>query len=128
MVCAHTIRRASDHRRSDLQSEAGASTTQPVILSGPRRGESIGLEWPDIDLNAGTATIERQRISVIGKVIEDTPKSDAGGRVVALDRGCIDVLRAHRVQQRKDRLVWGEAWVDLGKVFTREDGSALDPE
>lgn len=95
---------------------------------GPRRGESIGLEWPDIDLNAGTATIERQRIAVIGKVIEDTPKSDAGGRVVALDRGCIEVLKAHRTQQRKDRLVWGEAWVDSGKVFTREDGSALDPE
>lgn len=95
---------------------------------GPRRGESIGLEWPDIDLNAGTATIERQRIAVIGKVIEDTPKSDAGGRVVALDRGCIEVLKAHRTQQRKDRLVWGEAWVNSGKVFTREDGSALDPE
>ncbi len=27
-----------------------------------------------------------------------------------------------------DRLVWGEAWVGSGKVFTREDGSALDPE
>ena len=61
---------------------------------GPRRGESIGLEWPDIDLNAGTATIERQRIAVIGKVIEDTPKSDAGGRTVALGRDLIEVLKA----------------------------------
>lgn len=96
---------------------------------GLRRGESCGLEWHDLDLEkAGTATIERQRISVDGKIIEDAPKSDAGGRVVALGKDGVAVLKAHRLAQKKEKLAWGKAWTDSGKVFTREDGLALDPD
>lgn len=96
---------------------------------GPRRGEACGLEWPDLTLRAKrpTATIERQRISVDGVIMEDTPKSDAGGRVIALGTGGVGVLKAHRVAQKKEKLAWGEAWTDSGKVFTREDGEPLDP-
>jgi integrase len=38
------------------------------------------------------------------------------------------VLRAWRKQQTAKRLEWGEAWVDSGRVFTKEDGSRLRPE
>jgi integrase len=65
---------------------------------------------------------------MIGSTQEDTPKSDAGERTIALDAGTVDSLRAHRQQQRKDRMAAGTAWVNSGKVFTAEDGSALNPE
>jgi len=55
------------------------------------------------------------------------PKSDAGNRDVALDAATVAVLRAHRKRQREDRLAWGSAWVESGRVFTREDGSELHP-
>jgi integrase len=93
-----------------------------------RRGEACGLEWHDIDANAGTVTIERQRISVDGQIIEDTPKSDAGGRVIALDAGTTDVFKAHRLAQKKERLACGSSWVNSGKVFTQDDGEALNPD
>lgn len=32
------------------------------------------------------------------------------------------------MRQNKDRLKWGAAWVDTGKVFTEEDGSWPYPE
>ena len=60
---------------------------------------------------------------------ERTTKTDAGqDRVVYLDAGTLDVLKAWRRQQLTERLAWGPAWVDTGHVFTREDGQPLHPE
>lgn len=97
---------------------------------GPRRGEACGLEWLDCAMKATppSATIERQRIVVEGEIIEDTPKSDAGQRVIPLGADGVELLKAHRLEQKKEKLSWGEAWVESGKVFTREDGSPLNPD
>jgi len=95
---------------------------------GLRRGEACGLEWPEVDLAGGTIAIVRQRISIGGVVHEDTPKSDAGERTIALDGDTVTALRAHRKQQLADRMATGSAWVESGKVFTGQDGRPLDPE
>jgi integrase len=95
---------------------------------GTRRGEACGLEWHDFNKKSKTVTIERQRVNVDGVIIEDTPKSEAGGRVIALDEGTVDAFAAHRKRQIEERLAWGEAWVDSGKVFTQENGEPLNPE
>jgi len=36
-------------------------------------------------------------------------------------------LRSRRTRQLAERLAWGEGWTDTGLVFTREDGSLIDP-
>ena len=59
--------------------------------------------------------------------LQDKPNLDAGDREIALDAGTVAALRAHRRRQIAYRLQWGSAWVDSGKVFTREDGSVLHP-
>jgi hypothetical protein len=69
----------------------------------------------------------RLRSALLSALREDKPKSDAGDREVALDAGTVAALRAHRRRQIASRLQWGPAWVDSGKVFTREDGSVLHP-
>jgi hypothetical protein len=56
------------------------------------------------------------------------PKSEAGERTISLDSHTVAVLRAHRRAQTEARLAWGAAWVDSGLVFTKEDGSALNPD
>ena len=60
-------------------------------------------------------------------VYEDDPKTDAGARTIALDSETVAVLEAHRERQRTAREEWGAAWVETGRVFTREDGSWLHP-
>ncbi len=40
----------------------------------------------------------------------------------------IEVLRAQKARQAKERKKAGAAWQDTGKVFTKEDGSWLHPE
>ncbi|MFF7869132.1 hypothetical protein ACFZCT_22080 [Streptomyces qaidamensis] len=60
-------------------------------------------------------------------VYEDDPKTDAGARTIALDSDTVEVLRRHRAQQDADREKWETAWVETGRVFTRENGELLHP-
>jgi integrase len=97
-----------------------------VAFRGPRRAEVAGLPWTDTDLDdSETLTIRETRPD---DEYDDT-KSEAGERTVSLDRMTLAVLRRWRTHQREERLSAGpEIWVDSGRVFTREDGSALRPE
>lgn len=82
-----------------------------VTHRGLRRGETCGLEWSDCALSAEfpTATISRQIVRVGPDLVEDTPKSDAGEREVALGHEGAMVLKAHKARQNRERLEWGEA-------------------
>ncbi len=92
-----------------------------------RRGEAAAVEWEDVDLDGAAVVVRRQRVQVGWEPIEDDPKSEAGERTVPLDAGTVAALRAHRRAQLADRLAWGPAWVDSGKVFIRENGEPLHP-
>lgn len=98
-----------------------------VAHRGLRRGEACGVEWQDIDLGTGMLTVCRQLVQDGWDVVETKPKSEAGNRSVALDAGTVAALQAHRRAQMEDRLAWGPAWGETGKVFVREDGSTLHP-
>jgi len=98
-----------------------------IAHRGLRRGEACGVAWSDVDLDAGTLRVRRQLTQLGWEVVEDDPKSDAGRRTVALDAGTVAALRTWRRAQLDERAMWGSAWTDSGRVFTREDGSDLHP-
>ncbi|GAA5132467.1 tyrosine-type recombinase/integrase [Pseudonocardia adelaidensis] len=98
-----------------------------IAHRGLRRGEACGVEWSDVDLTAGTVAVRRQLVQLGWEVAETRPKSEAGERTVALDAGTVAALQAHRKRQMEDRLAWGPAWVETGKVFVRENGETLHP-
>ncbi|MEV4672192.1 tyrosine-type recombinase/integrase [Actinomadura sp. NPDC049382] len=100
-----------------------------TAFTGLRRGEVCGVEWADVDLDAGELAIRHQRVMVGYRDIEDgAPKTDSSDDTIPLDESTVKVLRTWRAAQNEERLAWGEAWVDSGKVFTREDGAALHPD
>ncbi|WP_157430641.1 site-specific integrase [Actinomadura macra] len=100
-----------------------------VAFTGLRRGEACGIEWADMNLDAGEIAIRNQRVMVSYTDIEDSaPKTDASDDTIPLDSTSVKVLKVWRAQQNEERLAWGEAWVESGKVFTREDGEALHPD
>lgn len=99
-----------------------------MVFTGLRRGETIGARWVDVDLDAGQLTVTEQLVQVGREVVIGPPKSSSGERVVPLDAATVTVLRAYRAAQQRDRLKWGDAWVQSGRVFTREDGSPLRPD
>jgi integrase len=57
-----------------------------LALSGLRRGEVAGLKWDDVDLDAGTLTVARNRVQVGSQtVVENTPKTPSSRRTLPLD-------------------------------------------
>ncbi len=90
---------------------------------GLRRSELIGLMWSEVDLG-------RRRIHVRQAQVDDvldSTKSEDSERILVIDQGTVDVLKAWRKTQAAERLAWGPAWTDTGRVFTREDGTPLRP-
>ncbi|ADP84420.1 tyrosine-type recombinase/integrase [Pseudofrankia inefficax] len=90
---------------------------------GPRRGELVGLERSDL-------SIERRRLHVRQADTDgdlDEGKTENADRMIVFDEDTAAVLKAERKRQAAERLHWGEAYEDSGRVFTREDGTALRP-
>ena len=63
------------------------------LCAGLRRCESVGLEWADIDLRAGTITVRRSVQWVDGHETVTPPKTPQSRRTVALPRFAVQRLR-----------------------------------
>src|SRR5664280_1821571 len=99
-----------------------------IAMTGMRRGEAIGLRWSDVDLETARLSVRRALIPTNREVVVSEPKTVKGRRVIALDPGTVEVLKAQAARQLHEQNDWDEAWVESGLVFTQENGSALDPE
>ena len=95
--------------------------------TGMRRGELLGVQWPDVDLGRARIAVRRSLVTVGHEVVVSEPKTAKGRRSVALDPATVAGLKAWRKHQAAERLAWGPAWTDSGLVFTREDGRPLHP-
>jgi len=99
-----------------------------IAMTGMRRGEAIGLRWSDVDLEGGRLAVRRALIPSGRDVIVSEPKTVKGRRVIAIDPGTVEVLKAQAARQLDEQKEWDEAWIETGLVFTLENGAALDPE
>jgi hypothetical protein len=99
-----------------------------VALRGLRRGEAAGLRWSDLDLDAATLTVTGQLQQFGGRMVAGPPKSDAGRRVIALDKTTIAALREHRLRQQAERAAAGTRWAETGYVFTTPAGGPVGPD
>ena len=99
-----------------------------VLLRGFRRGEICALADADVDATRAAVTVNAALVQVGGKLVWGPPKSKAGERVVGLDRGSVEAVKAHRTLRKRERLAAGEAWEDSGRMFADELGRALHPE
>lgn len=124
---ARFLTSAKEHRLGALFSVA--------LACGLRLGEATGLRWDDIDLETGEIRV-RQQLQKVGKALVLQPlKTATSRRTLVLPNVCIQALREHRQQQRKERLKAGARWVETGLVFTtyasrgekRRQGTGLHP-
>lgn len=98
-----------------------------VVVTGMRRGEVLGLRWQDVDLDRGLLTIRQQVVQLAGGLHVGPPKTKSGYRTVPVDAVTVEVLRAQRAAQERDREHWGGAWQESGHVFTRANGTIMSP-
>ncbi|WP_228461291.1 tyrosine-type recombinase/integrase [Gordonia spumicola] len=99
-----------------------------LALFGMRRGEIAGLKWEHVDLKAGTVTIVETRVDgEDGEIVIDTPKSTTSARTLPLPVDVIDVLKAARAAQRRERLKLGNAYQGGDYVACDESGREYSP-
>jgi len=99
-----------------------------IAMTGMRRGEAIGLRWSDVDLENARLAVRRALIPINREVVVSEPKTVKGRRVIALDPGTVEILKAQAARQLDEQKEWNDASVESQLVFTRENGAALDPE
>jgi integrase len=99
-----------------------------VALRGLRRGEVAGLRWSDLDLDAWTLTVSEQLQQLGGRLATAPPKSDAGWRVIALDKSTVAALREHKARQLASAEGAGARWAETGYVFTTLTGKPVGPD
>jgi integrase len=101
-----------------------------ALATGLRRGELLGLQWGDIDLDGGAfLKVERTLEETKTGLRLKPPKTKHGRRTLALPPSAVAMLRAHRVQQLELRMSLG-----LGRpgpeafAFSNYDGSPRSPD
>lgn len=99
-----------------------------AVLTGLRRAELLGLRWTDVDLARRELTVRSTRVQARSEVVENSPKTSAGRRVVQLDDAAVGALVAWQIAQSGERAAWADTWQDSGFVFTYESGEPLRPQ
>lgn len=97
-----------------------------AAYTGARRGELLFLRWSDVDLDGANPHIWiRGSTAVVrGHRVDGSTKTGRSRRV-SIDPGTVEVLRAHRERQQKERERVGTSWPDSDRVFRTEMGGPL---
>ncbi|SEH02425.1 Site-specific recombinase XerD [Nonomuraea solani] len=99
-----------------------------IAVRGLRRGEGVGVRWPDVIFEKGRIGVHWQITQLGWDPIQGTPKTDASDREIAVDADTMAILKEHKKRQTAERLAAGEDWMDSGFVFTDEIGRPLHPQ
>ncbi len=123
---------STDQTRAFLDAARGQKFEALYVLSltcGLRMGESLGLKWSDINLEAGTLRVNRQlqRIREGGGLVFSEPKN-ASRRTIDLPQRALEALRSHRKRQVEEQLRSGSKWRENGLVFATGKGTPLDAQ
>lgn len=98
-----------------------------AIHSGMRKGEILGLQWKDCDLETGYIRIQRTLSKTPGKLFFQQPKTAQSIRTIKLPDFALQILNAHKIKQKAMRLRLGEAYQDLDLVAANFDGGMITP-
>lgn len=98
-----------------------------ALQAGMRRGELAGLKWDDIDLDAETMTVARQRVHSEAGAVEADTKTDAGRRTLPIPSTLVPVLKRARLRAEAERKMVGNRWEGDGFVVCDELGRAYYP-
>jgi integrase len=123
----------SSDQMADVLAKLDGHSLYPIVAvalgTGMRRGELLGAQWGDVDLDACTIKVERSVEETKGGLRVKPPKTKNGRRTISLPASTIQALRAHRRAQRELRVALG-----LGRettdtpVFSTPEGSLRSPD
>lgn len=95
--------------------------------SGCRRGELLSLEWDDINFDAGLMMVSKSLEQTKAGLRVKSTKSEEP-REIGVPDHALEVLRAHRLEQDRDRALYGEGYEDHNLVFCQPNGAYYSPD
>jgi integrase len=114
--------------RRKLQSHTLSPIVELALATGMRRGELLGLQWGDIDLDGEALRVERSLEETNAGLRLKSPKTKRGRRNISLPSDTVGMLRAYKIEQLRIRLQLG-----LGNmkpctlVFSTLEGGFIRP-
>lgn len=102
----------------------------PFIIAfhtGLRSGEVAALQWSDIDFNNSMLSVtKRLDYSANKKDWEFKPtKTRSSNRTIALGSELTNILKSHKVEQKKNKLKYGEYYTENDFICTFENGQIV---
>lgn len=84
-----------------------------ICVTGLRRSEALALRLEDVDLDSATIHVRQTVTLADGQMVwQDTAKTDAGERSLAIDTETVAALRTHLARRAKEKLRAGARWCD----------------
>lgn len=103
--------------------------TMLALFTGMRRGEILGLEWPDIDLDKKTINICRSSQYLPGKgVFTKEPKTELSKRTITIPNTIVALLEDYRQHQLEESQKLVGLWKHTGRLFTTWNGEPMNPD
>ena len=114
-----------------LFERARGTRLYPLIVlasaTGCRRGELLALEWSDLDESTSEISISKSlEQTKAGLRIKSTKSEEP--RHFSVPEWALEVLRAHREEQDKDRQLFGPDYEDHHLVFCQPHGAFYSPD
>lgn len=97
------------------------------IYTGTRRGETLGLKWDNVNLQKGYIKIVNSLCVTEKGLILKQPKTNSGFRTIAISNTLIKILKKHKSNQLKNKLLLGEEYKDENFVCSYSDGTPFNP-
>lgn len=100
-----------------------------LLFTGMRRGELLGLKWPDIRFENSTICIDHTLLYLPNKgLFEDDTKTTGSRRVIKAPQSAMLALQAYQAWQTRQRMQLGSAWGDSPYMFTTLEGQTMRPD
>jgi integrase len=117
----------------EVLSKLEGHTLYPIaalaLATGVRRGELLGLQWGDVDLDRGTLRIERSVEETKAGLRIKPPKTKRGRRNIGLPLDAVTLLRNHKIRQLELRLQVGLGNITpTTLVFGTVEGKLSSPD
>lgn len=100
-----------------------------ALTTGMRPEEYLALQWKDVDLEKGTATVQRALVwnRKGGGWTFTAPKTARSRRSIPIPGSVVRALVSHKRQQSASRLKAGAAYQNHDLVFATREGTPIMP-
>lgn len=131
-VRALTVKEQTEFE-SALEGERLEAAFLTGLYAGLRRGEILGLQWPDFDFEKSAVTIQRALLRFKDKETGESRlsleplKTKKSYRTVPLPEEFMFELKKHKVRQAEEKLKAGPMYQDQNLVFCTTLGTFIEP-